>query len=94
MLGLIDWTISFGNLLQIAAILGGGLTMFFTMRADIRVLRNDVQYIEERMNTLNEAFTQLGKILTQVAVQDNRLGMIEKSVDEIRHGKGFISSKG
>lgn len=90
MLNLIDWTITFGNLIQIAAFVGGGLFMFFTMRSDIRVLRHDVGYIEDRISTLNEAFTQLGKILTQVAVQDSRLGMIEKAVDEIRHGQGFI----
>lgn len=87
---MIDWTISFGNILQMFAILAGGLAMFFTMRADIRIIRHDVKHIETGQKILNEAFAQLGTILTQVAVQDTRLGMIERAVDDLRHGQGFV----
>lgn len=87
---MIDWTISVGNLIQIGVILGGIMTMYYTLRSDVRVLRHDLRYIEHKVETLSEAFTQLGRILTQVAVQDTRLSMIEKNVDELRHGQGFI----
>lgn len=60
------------------------------MRSDIRVIRHDLSFVEKGLQNLNEAFSQLGTILTQVAVQDNRLGMMEKAVDELRHGQGFI----
>lgn len=87
---MIDWSVNLGNLIQIAAFLGGGLAMWMAQRSDIRILRHDVGYIEDRIHTLNEAFTQLGQILTQVAVQDSRLNMIERGVDELRHGQGFV----
>lgn len=86
-----DWTISIGNILQISAFAGSVIWMFLTMRADLRLLRSDLEHIEKRQNSLNEAFTQLGVILTQVAVQDNRLHMLEKNLDELRHGQGFVS---
>lgn len=88
---MIEWTVSVGNLIEIAAIVGGALTMFFAMRSDIRVLGHDVKRIELRQDTLGQAFTQLGNILTKVAVQDTRIGMIEKSFDELRHGQGFVT---
>lgn len=79
----VDYTITIGNIIEIAAFLGGGLFAFFTMRADINVIRNDVGYLQR-------SFERLSAILTQVAVQDARISMIEKDVDEMRHGQGYI----
>jgi prefoldin subunit 5 len=85
-----DWTINIGNIVQTITMLGGGFYIVLSMRGDIRVLRHDVNYLKQTQTALGEAFRQLGTILTQVAVQDNRISMIEKSVDEMRHGQGFI----
>lgn len=90
-LPVIDWTISVGNLLQIIAFVGGGVWAFFALRADVRVVKHDMSNIKQRQDDLNEAFTQLGTILTKVAVQDQRLVAIEKTVDELRHGQGFVN---
>ena len=90
-LPMIDWQVSVGNLLQIIVIVGGGLWVFFTLRADVRIMRHDMQNLKERQSALNDAFGTLGEILRQVAVQDQRLVAIEKTVDELRHGQGFIS---
>jgi hypothetical protein len=87
-----DYTISIGNIIQIGAFIGTIVWMFLTMRADLGILRHDIQNIERRQDSLNEAFTQLGSILTSVAVQDNRLHMVEKNIEELRHGQGFISN--
>jgi len=53
-------------------------------------LKNDISYIKENQRTLGEAFKQLNSILTKVAVQDARLNMIDKKLDELSHGQGFI----
>lgn len=88
-----DWTVNIGNLaLQSVIYFGTALWFILSMKSDIRVLRHDFRALEDKQVVLNEAFTQLGKILTQVAVQDTRLNMIEKTVDELRHGKGYISA--
>lgn len=80
-----------GNAIQILSICGAGLMMFFAMRGDIRVIRHDISNLQKGQESLNEAFKQLGAILTQVAVQDTRISMIEKDVDELRHGEGFVN---
>jgi len=60
------------------------------MKSDILTIRIDVSYLQDNLKTLTETFSQLGKILTQIAVQDQRINMVEKRVDEIAHGKGLI----
>jgi len=39
---------------------------------------------------LMDSVQQLNAILTKIAVQETRLNMIEKDIDEIRHGKGLV----
>lgn len=86
----IDWTVRVGDLLVIGGFITAIITLFSMQKSDIRVIRHDLKYVQEHLATLNESFTQLGQILTQVAVQDSRLGMMEKSIDELRHGQGFV----
>lgn len=95
---MIDWTVNVGNLLQIVVIIGGGMWIFMSLRADVRVVRHDMNNLKERQAVLNEAFTQLSSILQKVAVQDERIGQqgsridrLESTVDELRHGQGFIN---
>lgn len=85
-----DWTVNLGNLIQIFTVVGGGIWVFAKQSNRISLLSQSILHLEEAQRILNEAFAQLGKILTQVAVQDTRLSMMEKALDEIRHGKGFI----
>jgi hypothetical protein len=47
--------------------------------------------MKTRQDDLGEAFTQLGNILTKVAVQDERLNQMAKTIDEMRHGQGFVN---
>lgn len=89
----IDYTISLGNLIEICGLIGAGLTMFFTMRSDINVLRISFRGLEEKQQLLHSSFERLSAILTQVAVQDTRITMIERSIDELRHGQGYIKAK-
>lgn len=65
---------------------------FLGLRFEIKSLRNDISHIKENQKSLQEAFTQLGSILTKVAVQDTRLNMIEKKLDELSHGQGFVKN--
>lgn len=75
--------------------LGGvaALSFFFALRNDIISLKTDINHIKENQKSLAEAFTQLGNILTKVAVQDARLQMMEKKIDELSHGQGYVDIK-
>jgi prefoldin subunit 5 len=87
----IDWTVNVGNLLQIAVVVGGGMWVFQSLRADVRIVKTEIDNLTKRQDQLGEAFKQLGDILRQVAVQDQRIAQLDKVVDELRHGQGFVN---
>lgn len=88
-----DWSISLGNILTIISVVGAATTFIWTMRGDINVVKNDIRYLQDSQKALTEAFSQLGRILTSVAVQDARINMIEKKMDELAHGRGYVDAK-
>lgn len=88
---MIDWTVSVGNLLQVFAFLVVGVGAFFALRADIRILRHDLKGVQQQQETLGETMVHVSATLTTVAVQDERITQLSKTVDEMRHGQGFVS---
>lgn len=86
----IDYTISVSNILTVLMVTGSVMGLLYTMKGDILIVKNDLHYLQESHKTLTEAFRQLGKVLTQVAVQDERINSMQKQVDELAHGKGFV----
>lgn len=90
MFPMIEWTLSIGQLGQAIATLVAVVWLFAITRSDIRSIQQNLLYLEQKQQSLTESFTQLGNILTKVAVQDTRLSMIDKSIDELRHGQGYI----
>ena len=93
MLPAMDWSISLGNILTIISVVGAATTFIWTMRGDINIVKNDIRYLQDSQKALTEAFSQLGKILTSVAVQDARINMIEKKIDELAHGRGYVNGR-
>lgn len=64
--------------------------MYYGMKGQLKEQKYEIHLMKEQLHSMSESFKQLGAILTQVAVQDTRLSMLEKHIDEIRHGKGMI----
>lgn len=87
---LIDYTISVSNIFTVLCVMGSTMALLYSMKGDITIVKHDLHYLQESHKSLTEAFKQLGKILTQVAVQDNRINSMEKRLDELAHGKGLI----
>jgi len=90
-LPLIEYSISLGNILTILSVVASVMAFIWTMKGDIIVIKSDVSYLQTSQKVLADAFAQFGKVLTTVAVQDNRISMMEKRLDELAHGKGFIA---
>ena len=74
--------------------LGGMLvlaTLFIVMiKADVRILKVQMNGIADNLKILNTAFTKLSEVLSQTAVQDNRISRAEEDIRELRHGRGFV----
>lgn len=88
-----DWLIEHASaILQGVSILSGIIGAFFWLRSELINLRGDINQIKEHQKILMDSLKQLNTILTQIAVQDARINMIEKDIDELRHGQGYIKS--
>lgn len=85
---------NFDTVFKVLMVGVAALAFFFALRNDIVSLRTDINQIKDNQRSLAEAFTQLGNILTKVAVQDTRLNMFEKKLDELSHGQGFVKIQG
>jgi len=90
MLPIIEYSISLGNILTITTVVGSVMTFIWSMKSDILVIRGDVSHLQEGQRELVETFKQFGNVLTSGAIRDTRITMIEKRLDELAHGKGFI----
>jgi len=90
-LELSDLFLKYGDfLLKIAIAAAGVFSFVLYLKSEITSLRSDVTQIKEHQKMLMDSITQLNHILTKIAVQEARLNMIEKDIDELRHNKGFI----
>lgn len=86
-----------GAILQIAQIVAYIVTaaVFVIMiKADIKIVKHDLNIMRVRQDSFSESVKQLTLILTSVAVQDNRINAIEEDIRELRHGKGFVHVDG
>lgn len=81
---------NFDLLFKVFLAVSAGFSLYFGIRSQISSIRNDIDHIKENQRDLSESFKQLGSILTKVAVQDTRLNMIEKKLDELSHGLGYV----
>lgn len=83
----------YGPAIQTFVIVGSIIGFIYNIKNDVASIRGEIGNLKEAQKILNEAFTQLGRILTQIAVQDSRLNMFEKRLDELVHGQGFVRPK-
>lgn len=87
-----DWT---KLLLEMLALVGTALGIFFTMRSDIRVLSHDLRSTNKQLDTLNSVvLSPFGAAMTTLAVQESRLERVEQDLSELRHWRGFVSEGG
>ena len=90
---ILEYTISMGSILQTLILASTVFGFIYTMRGDINLVKRDIRYLQDTQKAMTQAFTQLGKILTSVAVQNSRMNMLEKRIDELSHGDGFVKKK-
>ena len=77
LLGMIDPTITLGNIIEISAIVVGGLAVFIKLNTTVGVLKNDVDGIKEELK-------KMANILTNQAVLETRVAGMEQDIRDMR----------
>ncbi len=80
---MIDYTITIGNIVEIATLIGGGTYAVVQMKGTVTNLKND-------MTDMKVEIKKVGEVLIQMAVTDNRLTNVEQDIRELKHGEGFV----
>lgn len=66
-------------------------TIFVVMiKSDVKVLKVQMDGMNDNLKLLNASFTKLSDVLSNSAVQDNRISRAEEDIRELRHGRGFV----
>jgi hypothetical protein len=78
----IDYTITVGNLVEICAIVGGGLMVMITLRGDVATMKAEVGVIQVEIK-------KIGDVLITQADQNRRILHLEEELRELRRGHGF-----
>src|SRR5258708_9102339 len=82
----IDYTITVGNLIEIASIIGGGLMVMVTLRGEVANMKAEVGAIQIEIK-------KIGDVLITQADQNRRILHLEEEFRELRHGHGFIQTR-
>jgi len=77
-----QWTLTFDGLITSGTILAGSGLLW---RLATRLAR-----IEDRMHAIETQGTKIETAILAVATQNARLAILEKLVDELRHGRGMV----
>lgn len=88
---MIDWTISFGSLLQVGSILLGGLLVIVTMRNTVTGLKRDVTAIQVEIKKMGDILTKMAVAETRLDNTDTRLTNLERDIRDLRRGNGWIT---
>ena len=93
MIMVIDATITFGNIIEICTIAGGGLLALGTMRTKISNLTQRFESIQLDFSDMKKEIKALSDVMVKMAVTDQRLLGVEQDVRELKHGRGFVQDE-
>jgi hypothetical protein len=83
---------SLWQLAQITGMIILAALFVIMIKADVRVLRVQMDGITDNLKILNNSFSKLSDVLSEAAVQNSRLSRVEDDVRELRHGRGFVQN--
>ncbi len=87
---MIEQTITVGNIIEIAAIIGGGITVFITLRNTVANIKDDVAGMQLEIKKLGEILIAQANIRGEIKVIESRMLAAEQDIRELRHGDGFV----
>lgn len=85
-----DASINLGHLLTFFGFVIGGLGVIWALKSDVRLLTKELESMTGRLGGLEKKWEKVADALTALAVQEVRLNSIDRRIDDLQHGRGFI----
>lgn len=86
----IDYTITLGNMIEIASILSGGLMVMVRLNNNVVSLKTEVSGMQDEIKKLSEIMIAQADIRSELKGLGTRLTTAEQDIREVRHGDGFV----
>ena len=89
-LGMVDPTITLGNLIEIASIIGGGILVLIRLNNNVVKLTTDVNGMQVEIRKLGDILIAQANIRGEIQGLSTRLSTAEQDIREMRHLEGFV----
>ena len=93
-----DLTITLGNMIEVATILGGGVLVLIKLNNNVLTLNTNMGSLQNDVGGMQEEIKKITNLMTSVAIQSTRLdgiserlNLIERRTEELRRGDGFVT---
>lgn len=90
---MIEQTITLGNIIEIISIIGGGISVFVTLRNTVANIKIEVTGMQTEIKKLGEILIAQADIRGELRVLGTRITATEQDVRELRHGDGFVERR-
>lgn len=87
---MIEQTITIGNIIEIAVIGAGGISVFVTMRNTVASIKREVDSMQVELKKLGEILIAQANMRGEMRVLDTRVLAVEGDIRDLQHGRGFI----
>lgn len=87
---MIEQTITVGNIIEIIAIIAGGMTVFVTLKNTVANIKVEVTGMQTEIKKLGDILIAQADMRGEMKVLEARLFAAEKDIRELRHGEGFV----
>jgi hypothetical protein len=88
---MIEQTITIGNIIEIASIVVGGITVLVTLRNTVSNIKTQVEGMQTEIKKLGEILVAQADIRGELKVLSTRLNATEEDIRGLRKGEGFIT---
>lgn len=85
-----DATINLGHVLTFIGFAIGGLGVIWALKSDVRLLASELESMTKRLGGLETKWEKVADALRDIAVQEVRLNHIDRRIDDLQHGRGFV----
>jgi hypothetical protein len=87
---MIEQTITVGNIIEIAVIAVGGVSVFITLRNTVANIKADVDSLQVEIKKLGEILVNLARFDERITSLDKRVTAQGRRIDDLSHGDGFV----
>lgn len=86
----VNYALDIGDIIKLLVYLGAGLWFLSRMQGRVDMLANEIKSLQEVVRLQSDQLASFAKVLVDLARQEERLNAIDRRVEDLRHGRGFI----